>query len=210
MQPHKRKREPRPGDHRGTAFNNPRPGTKWHALAAAIGYDAETTEEQADAALFSAALDLSRDRLATEATEGERLLSDRQRENLAIMEAADVVAVSEWIFGGKPKKVGNPGRDPSLEVAIAGAVAAMKLSEVGKPASPAIHAKVGKVLGLAPDTVRRACKAGWSRLHALALAPIDTEDTRAMLRHKLVALHFWTVFRRSLAASAEIGICKNA
>lgn len=210
MQPHKRKREPRPGDHRGTAFNNPRPGTKWHELAARLGCLPKQSARETEAELFGVLYDDAFAKLMARRESELKALTEKEAQDLAAKAAADLVAWFTWAFGDKPKRTGSPGRDPFLEVVIAAIFTARWASTKGAQSSGRIFTALGRSLGLSPDTVRRAALSGGRRyLSAHQVVPQDGSDAeKAKLEISLMTLE--DMFKRAQLTAAEMGICKNA
>lgn len=200
----KRRIEPRPGSTRGNAFNDPRPGTKWHALLTELGY--RHGAKPVD--LFGELVDFHEAELADQYEAKGAQLEPAHLEHLAIAEAANSVAAFEAVAASQPRQAGNPGRETVLELVIAWLCAA-EASTPNRPKSEnALYLSVARKLGLPPSTVRRASRSA-GKCISLAIAPISPQaadaEERADLRVAVLA-----ILRDVERAATRLRLCNNS
>lgn len=200
----KRRIEPRPGSTRGNAFNDPRPGTKWHALLTELGYRHGTKPVD----LFGELVDFHEAELAGQYGAKGVLLELAHLDHLAIAEAANSVAALETVAASRPKQAGNPGRETVLELVIAWLCAA-EASNTARPKSEnALYLSVARKLGLPPSTVRRASRSA-GKCISLAIAPISPQaaDAKELADLRIAVL---AILRDVERAATRLGLCNNS
>lgn len=200
----KRRIEPRPGGTKGNAFNDPRPGTKWHALLTELGYRHGTKPGD----LFGELVDFHKTYLADQYEATGAHLQPAHLEHLAIAEAGNSVAAFETVADSRPRQAGNPGRETVLELVIAW-LCAVEASTPKRPKSEnALYLSVARKLGLPPSTVRRASRSAGNCI-SLAIAPIPTQAADAQERADL-RVAVLSIFRDVERAAARLGLCNNS
>jgi hypothetical protein len=198
----KRRIEPRPGSTRGNAFNDPRPGTKWHALLTEIGYRHGTKPGD----LFGELVDFHQTDLADQYEAKGAQLQPAHLEHLAVMAAAETVAALEWLEDSKPRQRGSPGRADLLEIGVAYLCARERLAQGENATRSSTATAVARRLGLQPNTVARASRSGWIKLHG-AFAKTETETDPWGELASLAVAQFLTLFIRE---ATRLGLCNNS
>lgn len=200
----KRRIEPRPGSTRGNAFNDPRPGTKWHALLTELGYRHGTKPVD----LFGELVDFHEAELAGQYGAKGLYLEPAHLEHLAIAEAANSVAAFETVAASQQRQAGNPGRETVLELVVAWLCAAEASTSSPPKSENARYMSVARKLGLPPSTVRRASRSA-GKCITLAIAPIPPQAADATERADL-RIAVLSIFREVERAATRLWLCNNS